>query len=184
MRPYVIRHGICDLSSNERRAFGSVDESDAGTPPAVPKNLLEAMLRTDRALDLGRRCNAWGMKRRNDPRYHVAAGKLDADLAALIKAATTNQDNDAAALTLHHGRIAQKLLRANGMHPKVADTVKTARAIVERGEKVLIFCDHHLPAVELTAALTDALRWSEAPSEQYLGRSVEVGLVPDLLQAP
>ena len=59
----------------------------------------------------------------------------------------------------HHGQIARKHLRATGTHPKTADTVATARALVESGEKVLIFCDHHQPELELTLALADELRW-------------------------
>ncbi len=153
MRPYVIRHGIDDLPSDEQRAFGKVEDSDAAKPLVVPDDLLEAMLRADRALP------------RNDPRYHVAAGQLDADLTALLGAVAVG-DDDTAALAVHHARIARKLLRANGRHPKIKDTVETTRLIVEEGEKVLIFCDHHLPAVELTAALADEIRWSDAPSKQ------------------
>lgn len=159
MRPFVIRHGIDDLHPSERRAFGAVDDKNGVEAPVVPDDLLEAMLRTDRALALGRRCKAWSMKRRNDPRYHVAAGKLDDDLAALLEAAAGRSDDVAAALTLHHARIARKHIRANGRHPKIADTVESTRAFVEKGEKVLVFCDHHLPAVELTAALAHELRW-------------------------
>lgn len=166
MRPFVIRHGIDDLPAVEQRAFGAIaPDSKGAVEPVVPDNLLEAMLRTDRALALGRRCKAWSMKRRNDPRYHVAAGKLDDDLAALLEAAARRIDDDAAALALHHGRIARRHIRANGTHPKIADTVESARAFVEQGEKVLIFCDHHLPAVELTIALANALRWPDANEE-------------------
>jgi hypothetical protein len=85
MRPFVIRHGIDDLPAAERRAFGEVDDTDPPLAPVVSETLLEAMLRTDRALALGRRCKAWNMKRRNDPRYHVAAGKLDSDLTTLVE---------------------------------------------------------------------------------------------------
>lgn len=42
-----------------------------------------------------------------------------------------------------------------------ADTVRMAKSLVAQGEKVLIFCRHHLPAAELTAALADAIRWPE-----------------------
>ena len=170
MRPYVIRHGIDDLPSDERHVFGSVDHSDAADRTGVPDDLLEAMLRTDRALALGRRCDAWSMKRRNDPRYHVSVGKLDADLAALLKAVTAREDDDAAALALHHGRNRPEAAPSQWQAPEIADTAETTRALVEQGEKVLIFCDHHLPAVELTTALADDLRWSDAPSDQYPGK--------------
>lgn len=159
MRPFVIRHGINDLPAGERSAFGAIDDTADADGPIVPDDLLEAMIRTDRALALGRECQAWSRRRRNDPRYHVATGKLEADLTALI-AAAQHAGNDAATMALHHGRIARTRIRANGRHPKVANTVQSARAFVERGEKVLIFCDHHLPAVELALALAQDLRWS------------------------
>jgi hypothetical protein len=169
MRPYVIRHGIDDLSLSEQRVFGKVENWDAKSP-LVPANLLEAMLRTDRALALGLRCHAWSAKRRNDPRYHVAVGQLKADLVALLNTLTARENDGDAAIAINHGRIAQKQIRAIGRHPKVASTVEATRAVVEQGEKVLIFCDHHLPAAELTAALAEELRWSDAASERYPGK--------------
>jgi hypothetical protein len=163
IRPYVIRRGIDDLSAVEQRAFGKVEESEGAKPLLVPDDLLEAMLRTDRALDLGRRFGAWSMKRRNDPRYHVAAGKLKSDLERLVKKASSRR-NETAQMTRYHGRVAQRRIRAylglRGRHPKIAYTLDLARTVVEQGEKVLIFCDHHLPAVEIATALADELRWS------------------------
>lgn len=158
IRPFVIRHGIDDLSPAEQRRFGCVDDANEAEARVVPDDLLEAMLRADRALALGRRCKAWNMKRRNDPRYHVANGKLDDDLAALLDAAAPRADDDAT-LALRHGKIARKHIRACGTHPKIADTVESTRAFVDQGEKVLVFCDHHLPAVELTVELALSLRW-------------------------
>jgi hypothetical protein len=165
IRPYVIRRGIDDLSTVEQRAFGKVEDSEGAKPLSVPDDLLEAMLRTDRALDLGRRLGAWSMKRRNDPRYHVAAGKLKFDLERLVKKSSTRH-NETADVTLYHARLAQRRISAyvgvKGRHPKIGYTLDIARTVVERGEKVLIFCDHHLPAVELTTALADELRWSDS----------------------
>ncbi len=161
MKPFVIRHGIRDLPRAEQRQFGQfgeVDRKTAADASEVPEEVLEAMLRTDRALALGQRCNAWSTRRRNDPRYHVAVRKLDADLRNLLEKTKGRTDGDAEALG-RHGRRARKLLRDNGRHPKIADTVKSTRARVDEGEKVLIFCDHHLPAAELTAALAEELRW-------------------------
>lgn len=159
LRPFVIRHGIDDLPANERRAFGEIEDNGNAGSPSVPDDLLEAMLRTDRALALGRAFRAWSMKRRNDPRYHVAIGKLGSDLAALLEAVARQTEDDTAALAHHHGSIARKQMNANGRHPKIAHTVELAREFVEQGEKVLIFCDHHLPAVELAEALAQDLRW-------------------------
>ena len=100
------------------------------------------------------------MQRLNNPRYHVAAGKLDDDLAALLEAVERKKDDDAAVIASHHAKIARKQIRSNGRHPKIADTVSAVRAFVEKGEKVLVFCDHHLPAVELTIAVAEDLLWS------------------------
>jgi hypothetical protein len=157
MRPFVIRHGIDDLSAKERLVFGRIDEGGRDQLVHVPGQLLEAMLRTDRALALGRRCGAWSKKRQNDPRYHVATSKLKEDLGALLEGVARKTDDDDAALTLHHGRIAQDAIRASGTHPKIASTVALAREFVEVGEKVLIFCDHHSPAAELSVALAKEL---------------------------
>jgi hypothetical protein len=164
MRPFVIRHGVDDLRASERRAFGTVADESEAKAPDVPDGLLEAMLRTDRALALGRKCKAWRATKLNDPRYHVASTKLDADLSAVLESVTGSTD-DAATLTRHHGQIAQKLIRANGIHPKIVDTIKSTCAFVEQGEKVLIFCDHHLPAVELSTNLAQELRWPTAYGE-------------------
>jgi hypothetical protein len=163
MRPFVIRHGIDDLPADEQRAFGKIYNEKGAEALVVPDDLLEAMLRTDRALQLGQQCKAWSVQRRNDPRYHVAAGKLRKDLdELLLKAAARPPNDDSASLAIHHARIARRHIRANGAHPKIADTIKTSRTIVEQGEKVLIFCDHHLPAVELAIALAHELRWPGA----------------------
>lgn len=160
MAPFVIRRGINDLPVAEQRAFGAIQDEAAGNPPVVPDSLLEAMLRTDRALALGHRCGVWDAKRRNDPRYHVANDKLKSDLADLINT-MAQQNGSEAVMALSHGETALRQICANGTHPKIADTVRNTRALVEQGEKVLIFCDHHFPAEELTRTLADELRWPD-----------------------
>jgi len=162
--PYVIRHGIDDLTRSEQKAFGAVADGEDGvvtTPLQASEELLEVMLRADRALELGQRCRVWPHVRRNDPRYHVSAGKLAEDLSTLTDAVGACEGNADALAAQHHGDCAQAELRSIDTHPKIADTVRIAKSIVGRGEKVLIFCHHHLPAAELTAALAAALRWPE-----------------------
>lgn len=161
MRPYLIRHGIDDLLPVERKVFGTVEYVDGGESAEVSGALLDAMLRADRALQLAQRCGAWQMKRRNDPRYHVAAGKLSADLMELVAFVAQGESNDATAASLaeHHGSAALASLQAVDAHPKITNTVKAVQSIVDQGEKVLIFCDHHQPATELAAALAHAIRW-------------------------
>ncbi|SAL43131.1 helicase [Caballeronia sordidicola] len=164
MKPFVIRHGIRDLATSERKTFGEipdVDDAGATTPLEASEELLEVMLRADRALELGKRCKAWPHVRRNDPRYHVSTSKLAEDLEVLTRN-VAGRGGDAEALAAHHhGRRAQTALRTIETHPKIADTVRMAKSLVAQGEKVLIFCRHHLPAAELTAALADAIRWPE-----------------------
>jgi len=161
IRPFVIRHGIDDLPARERQAFGEIDDNNNAGGLTVPDDLLEAMLRTDRALALGRKCKKSDIQRRNDPRYHVALGKLDNDLKSLRDAVDPDSDDDSEALAARHVKIARQHIKANGRHPKITDTVKAAREFVEAGEKVLVFCDHHLPAVELAVAIADEIRWPE-----------------------
>lgn len=164
MKPFVIRYGIKDLAASERKTFGEIADDDAAgaaTPLEASGELLEVMLRADRALELGQRCKAWPHARRNDPRYHVATGKLADDLEVLTdKVAAHRGDADTLAAH-HHGRLAQSALRTIVTHPKIADTVAMAKSIVAQGEKVLIFCHHHLPAAELTEALAESIRWPE-----------------------
>ncbi|CAB3800658.1 SNF2-related protein [Pararobbsia alpina] len=161
MRPYVIRHGIDDLPAAEKKVFGAIEHVDASDSMEVSAPLLEAMLRADRALQLAQRCGAWQMKRRNDPRYHVAVGKLHADLTEVVATiAQAEWCNDSAArIAAHHSNGALDRLRTLDAHPKIAGTANMTRAIVDEGEKVLIFCDHHQPATELAARVAASLKW-------------------------
>lgn len=69
LQPYLIRHGIDDLSPGEQRHFGVVGSVpwEIATPPALPEDI-QLLLRMDRLLQLAPvRKGA----RRNDPRFHV-----------------------------------------------------------------------------------------------------------------
>ncbi|CAJ5657707.1 helicase [Burkholderia pseudomallei] len=175
MKPFVIRHGIKDLAISERKTFGEIhdiDDAGASTPLEASEELLEVMLRADRALALGQRCKAWPHVRRNDPRYHVSTGKLAEDLEALTRKVADRAGDAEALAAHHHGHRAQSALRTIDTHPKIADTVQMAKSIVAQGEKVLIFCRHHLPAAELTAALADAIRWPKEAAGHVDARAV------------
>lgn len=155
MRPFVIRHGIDDLSANERKSFGDIDEQSPEIDVSV--NFLEAMLRSDRALRLMQKHAAFGSTRTNDPRYHVGKSQLSHDLDKLID---KTKGNKALPRTIGiNSQAARKLVKRFRQHPKVADTVSAARSIVEKGEKVLIFCDHHATATELAVELANRLQW-------------------------
>jgi hypothetical protein len=129
MRPYVIRHGIGDLSARERSKFGEFEVDDPRSE--IGGTMLEAMLRTDRALLLGRRAKVWSGKRRNDPRYHVARGKLLADLSDLRELLAGSDAPDAPHAAAHV-RKAIKCLQDVPVHPKVEATATQVLKIVDR----------------------------------------------------
>lgn len=155
MRPYVIRHGIGDLSIAERSKFGEFEITDPRSE--IGDTMIEAMLRTDRALLLSRRAQVWSGQRRNDPRYHVARGKLLTDLLDL-RARLDDAKTPDAAHAAAHVREAIRCLHDIPIHPKVEATILQALEIVDRNEKVLIFCDHHVPAGELANELLRRLK--------------------------
>ncbi|MPS82136.1 MAG: DEAD/DEAH box helicase [Achromobacter sp.] len=155
IKPYVIRHGINDLSEHERAKFGKFEVRDPRSE--IGGTMLEAMLRMDRALLLGHRANAWSGKRRNDPRYHVARGKLLDDLNALDKN-TAERDEPDARQAATHVRAARRCLKSVPVHPKVDAVAMEVQRIVRSNEKVLAFCDHHVPAGELADELTRRLQ--------------------------
>lgn len=154
MRPYVIRHGISDLTSEERSLFGEFLTCNPRSVIGEP--MLEAMLRADRALLLGRRAEIWQTKRRNDPRYHVARGKLLADLGVLHSELLTNAAPDASHALVHVAK-AIECLEKVPIHPKIEATVSEVARITSTNEKVLVFCDHHMPAGELAIELARRL---------------------------
>lgn len=167
IQQYVIRHGVSDLSADERKHFGVLDDAWGRTSHEPPAALLEAMLRTDRALGLGRKTGAWSKTRTNDPRHHVGAHQLQKDLDEILEFDGMPDPSHEHALA--HARAAKKLLTSNGRHAKVEATVGQVGAIVAENEKVLIFCDHHATAAELAHALADDLRWpraSDGPTAQ------------------
>jgi len=158
LTPFVIRHGIDDLRPEEMDSFGNVKE-EPPSPLGVSDALLEAMLHADRALEIARDCQLCPVTRRNDPRYHVGSSKLKEDLEALRTKTARLGTCDAAEFADHHIEAALRRIRSTGRHPKIEETIKLALDIADQGEKVLIFCDHHSPAVELACALADELRW-------------------------
>ncbi|TDP74726.1 SNF2-related protein [Roseateles toxinivorans] len=156
MKPYVIRHGIGNLTKSEKAKFGEFETESPRSD--IGDTMLEAMLRTDRALLLGLRTRAWTGKRRNDPRYHVARGKLLADLGDLAKRLEHKTDAPDARHAAEHVRTAIACLQDVPVHPKVESTAALAQGIVDANEKVLVFCDHHVPAGELAGELSKRMQ--------------------------
>lgn len=155
MKPYIIRHGIDDLTARERSKFGEFEVG--GTRSEVGADMLEVMLRADRALNLGLQTSAWSKKRRNDPRYHVARGKLVEDLTEL-ETSVRHLHAPEALYAATHAQQALLRLKKVRVHPKIEATATDVQAIVDRNEKVLVFCDHHLPASELATVLAARMR--------------------------
>ena len=154
MQPYVIRHGIDDLSASERKHFGAVNQGrwEIPTAPATQEDLA-LLLRMDRILQLTPERKS---ERRNDPRFHVGWQHLGIEL----NRASERADDDA---SLRHIKAAKNALSARRTkpHPKIAAVSEAIRPIVDRGEKVLVFCHHRATASELLRALERSLK---APS--------------------
>lgn len=155
IRPYVIRHSVRDLPAREKSKFGEF--RNTSPREEVGSRMLEAMLRADRALLVGLQTGAWSKKRRNDPRYHVGRDMLLSDLAELKRKLEDTSLGEAAHGVVH-AKKALRLLRDVEVHPKVAATAAQVDAIVGANEKVLVFCDHHVPAGELALVLSGRLR--------------------------
>jgi superfamily II DNA or RNA helicase len=154
LQPYLIRHGIDDLSAAERKHFGAVGTSrwEIATPPASPEDL-QLLLRMDRILQLAPERKG---ERRNDPRFHIGWQHVGTELERAAERAVANSDH----AVLRHIKEAQKSLSARRAkpHPKIAAVSEAIRPLVDAGEKVLVFCHHRATAGELLGALERSLK--------------------------
>ncbi|MCC6522375.1 MAG: DEAD/DEAH box helicase family protein [Polyangiaceae bacterium] len=154
LQPYLIRHGIDDLSAVERKHFGAVGTSrwEIATPPASAEDL-QLLLRMDRILHLTPKRKG---ERRNDPRFHVGWQHVATELERVAERAGANSER----AVLRHIKEAKKSLSARRAkpHPKVAAVSDAIRPLVDAGEKVLVFCHHRATASELLGALERALK--------------------------
>ncbi len=158
LQPYLIRHGIDDLSAAERKHFGTVGTSrwEIGTPPASPEDL-QLLLRMDRVLQLTPERKG---ERRNDPRFHIGWQHLGTELERVAERATAGTDH----VVLQHIKEAKKSLSARRAkpHPKVAAVSEAIRPLINGGEKVLVFCYHRATASELLGTLEHSLKTASA----------------------
>ncbi len=78
LKPFLIRHGIDDLSDEERKHFGVIAEKqwDFPTTPATLEDI-ELLLRMERILQLTPERKG---ERRNDPRFHIGWQHLSTEL--------------------------------------------------------------------------------------------------------
>ena len=179
LQPYLIRHGIDDLSLQEQEHFGAVSPGswEIPTPPATSEDI-SLLLRMDRLLQLTMKQKG---ERRNDPRFHI--GWLHVKTKLREAAERTNEETDLAAL--HHIKVATEALgvRLIVPHPKIAAISEAIRPLVGAGEKVLVFCHHRAPACELLGALErslmiESVEWTSTPDEEVWRAAWKV-LLPD-----
>lgn len=160
LQPYLVRHGVDDLSDRERRHFGEISTSglDIVTPPATPDDL-ELLLRMDRLLQLAPERKG---ERRNDPRFHIGWQHLGTELQRAEEHAHTDTDS----VVGHHIDEAKASLKIHqrSPHPKIAAVSDAIRPLIDAGEKVLVFCHHRATASELLTALERALKTERVSS--------------------
>ena len=154
LQPYLIRHGIDDLSAAEKKHFGAVEAApwNIATPPATSEDI-RLLLRMDRLLQLIPERNG---ERRNDPRFHIGWQHLG---IALERAAIRcNGEGDP--IASRHIEEAEKsiAIRRAKPHPKIAAVSEAIRPLLDANEKVLIFCHHRATATELLTALEQSLK--------------------------
>lgn len=154
LKPYVIRHGIEDLSMAERLHFGTVSAErwETHTRSASDEEV-KLLLRMDRLLKLTPERKG---ERRNDPRFHIGWQHVGTELDRAVERISDGADHAA----LRHAKEAKKSLSARRAtpHPKVQAVTDAIRPLLDRGEKVLVFCHHRATANELLEALEGSLK--------------------------
>lgn len=176
LQPYLIRHGIDDLSTSERKHFGEVAQGrwEIPTAPATQEDLA-LLLRMDRILQLTPERKG---ERRNDPRFHIGWEHVGTELDRASERATDHS-------ALRHIKAATKALSARRTrpHPKIAAVSDAIRSILDGGEKVLVFCHHRATASELLGALERSLKVPcvsrNGPSEEVWRAAWESLLIND-----
>lgn len=159
MKKWLIRFGIDDLP-RERKAFGEIEALDIPVPSASPTDI-ELILRMDRALRIAKKGSPDSPGATNDPRFHVGWRHLDAERANLLADRSGMSVMDVRVIE-HHRDAIDALRCKSPVHPKISAVSKAVLQLVEQGEKVVIFCRHHLTAQELTAHIGRILPISSA----------------------
>lgn len=175
LQPYLIRHGIEDLSASERRHFGAVSMGrwEIPTAPATQEDL-GLLLRMDRLLQL---TPVRKGERRNDPRFHIGWQHVGVELERAAERATDSTAR-------RHIEAASKALRSRRTkpHPKIAAVSDAIRPLLDVGEKVLVFCHHRATASELLGVLERALKTtsgSRGNPPEKVWRDAWESLLPD-----
>lgn len=159
LKPHVIRHCFKDLDDDEQKEIGKEKCVFNISVPYADSNSLEILLRTDRVLKLCKECDIWNQNRKNDPRFHVGWQHLREVLLKVTERLEKSKEKNANNIKIIYEYIKQiwKLLEKEEYHPKTIAVAEKVKEIVENGEKVLIFCDHHATASEITGVIASKL---------------------------
>jgi len=179
LKPYVIRHGVEDLPS-ELDSFGQRDEWNIEVPKATAQEL-ELILRLVRALTVENKDGSRSSNATNDARFHQGwshyaeeSNRANSQLRRLAEPARH--------VVGHHLHCIERLRVEVGIHSKIRAVAAAVEAKVWEGEKVVLFCDFHATAEELTTHLYTILPQLTAP--QTPRRSAWKQAWNDVLQQP
>ena len=183
LQPYLIRHGIDDLSSAERAHFGAIGAKpwNIATPPASTEDI-RLLLRTDRLLQLTPERPG---ERRNDPRFHIGWQHLDTEIERAAVRCNREGEGEGDSIALRHIEEAKESIAIRRMtpHPKIAAVNEAIRPLIDADEKVLVFCHHRATAAELLTVLEQSLKAEDithdVPAETVWRAAWEVVLTVD-----
>jgi len=137
------------------------------------------MVRMDRALRVAKDDDSESSKATNDPRFHVGWRHFQTERANLKNKATRFAEPAKAVVENHLKSIneVREKVRTHpemAAHPKMDAVAAAVKSKIKEGEKVLLFCDHHATAQELTAHLAEVLpevTASKMPSQREWKRA-------------
>ena len=163
---YVIRHSVDDLNE-EKKHFGKIETIDIDVENAK-SNDYEIIIRADRLFQQCKKYGFWNKIRTNDARYHVGWNKLKEDIKEIEEKLKNSNDKEHEIIRELTNEI-QKNLNEAGNHPKAVSVANKVKDIVEEKEgKVLIFCDHHATAAELTCLIASTLKRKRRKTNRQL----------------
>jgi len=158
--PYVIRHGFEDLNEGEKEAFGNGEEI-FNIEVGADQCDIEILLLTDRLLQLCKVKDMWSLSRTNDPRFYAGWTHL----RNTIEKIEYTDDKVITATKKKIDDLFKCSSKDESPHPKSATTARKVKEIVDRGEKVVIFCHHYATAAELTEVIASELKTDTKLSE-------------------
>jgi ERCC4-related helicase len=173
MAAFVIRHGVDDLPA-ERHSFGTREDWSIAVPQAM---------RMDRALRVASQEEALSDRARNDPRFHVGWRHYDEERRRLRRDATRLPEPAKAVVESHLAAMGRLRKEVGLLHSKILAVADEVKKVIERGEKVLLFCHHHATAQELAACLhtiLPAITTQRAPGPKIWESAWDVALGPAL----